>query len=357
VVDAGFFLTDDTLPYRRVLSQKRCDIMNKSTQLKMIVCGVALVSLSAIRPASAQVVGSGACSFDSGGFGSGTPVCVFFNTGPQTERVDYPGNHSFKVIVNALKPFFLDIIASPLSPPGPVGRYPDPSEVCIPYVFATSDTSLGSCSTYDVRAFDGVTHELIPPENAAEYFSGKITYRIAWNFPTLAPPFDNPRGLRAETDSDPFNDLTAGVFPTLQSGQDPGVDTAADGFSQYIVVQQPHALNGLAGCLAPLNCSDPTNASANVFNAGQTIPVKVVLNPANPAADLRLTYRDPAGIPHLAQASGRSNIGNTFRTTGNHFEFNWSTKGLAPGIYQLTIAPGTTSGGLFAPTTILVTLQ
>ena len=64
---------------------------------------------------------------------------------------------------------------------------------------------------------------------------------------------------------------------------------AADGFSQYIIVQQAHG-NRLAGCQSPLNCSSPNDASLNVFNAGQTIPVKVVLNPQDPGADLRLTY-------------------------------------------------------------------
>ncbi len=338
--------------------------MNKSTQLKikMVVCGVALVSLSTIRSASAQVIGSGACTTtgdfppaNSGGVGA---ACVEFDLGPQTHIVVFPGNHSFKVIVNVVQKFFLLIDAVRVVPPGPQQRYPDDTEACIPYVFA-SDTSLGDCALYDVHAFDENGNS-ISPEDAHLYFSGKITYRTAWNFPTLAPPFDNPRGLRAETASDQFNDLTAGVFPTLLSGQDPGVDTAADGFSQYIVVQQTVLLgHGLAGCFAPLNCSDPTNALANVFNAGQTIPVKVALNPPNPAADLRLTYQEliPPGAPHPAEASGRSNIGNMFRATGNRFEFNWSTKGLTPGIYQLTISPGTTSGGLFAPTTILVTLQ
>ena len=37
--------------------------------------------------------------------------------------------------------------------------------------------------------------------------------------------------------------------------------------------------------------------------------------------------------------------------------FNWKTTGLEPGVYQLTIAPGTNSGNLFAPLTIHVTLQ
>jgi hypothetical protein len=330
--------------------------MNRSTHLKLVVCGVALVSLSAIRPAAAQI-SSGTC--DSGGVGSGSVAfCVEFDPGPRIIRVDYPGHHSFKVIVNVAKPFFLQIVATTLSPPGPQSRYPDgTSEACIPYVGATSDTVLGECALYDVTAFDGNTGLPIAPENEASYFIGRIHYRVAWNFPTLAVD-DNPRELRAVDSLSFFFDETDGVFPSLQSGQDPATDSSADGFSQHIVVQETHA-NDLVGCLVPLNCSAPNNPSANVFRAGQTIPIKVVLSPTNPTADLRLTFdTDPStGNPQLAKASGRSNVGNMFRAAAGFFEFDWSTLGLAPGVYALTIAPGTASGALFAPTTILVTLQ
>lgn len=325
-----------------------------TTQVKRVVCGIALVSLSTIRAASGQVTVGSTCFSGSVGTGA-VPACAEFNPGSQTERVDFPGGHSFKVIVDVTTKFFLEIVAISTAPPGPVLRYPDATEVCIPYVGATSNVALGTCALYNVTAFDENGNE-ISSEDAHLYFTGKITYRIAWNFPTLSSAYDNPRGLRAEDSVSLFFDLTDGIFPTLISGQDPAVDMSADGFSQYIVVQQPHG-NRLAGCLAPLNCTDPNNPNANVFTAGQTIPVKVVLNPQENSADLRLTYTSSAGVPHLAESAGHSNIGNQFRRTGTRFEFNWSTKGLAPGVYQLTIAPGTNSGDLFAPRTILVKLQ
>ncbi len=93
-----------------------------------------------------------------------------------------------------------------------------------------------------------------------------------------------------------------------------------------------------------------------MFNAGQTVPVKVVLNPIEKSADLRLTYTGPDGTFNLATSAGNSNVDNMFRRTGNSFHFNWKTPAI-PGVYQLTISPGTNSGDLFAPTTILVTLQ
>ena len=317
----------------------------------MVVCGVALVSLSTVRAASAQP-SSGSC-FGSGG-GSGIN-CVQFEPGHQEHRVDYGGGHSFKIIADVTTKFFLEVDVFLLSPPGPTARYPDVTESCIPYVNATSDTSFGSCALYDVTAFDENGNELDPDE-ADQYVDGKMHYRIAWDLPTLSSIYDNPRGLRAEDSISPFFDITDGVFPTLLSGEDPGVDMSADGFSQYIVVHQPHG-NALAGCILPLNCSNPTNPAANIFNAGQTVPVKVVPNPQNNSADIRLTYTGPDGLPHLAEAAGKSNQDNMFRRTGQQFLFNWKTMGLAPGIYQLTISPGTNSGDLFAPKTIMVTLQ
>ncbi len=229
--------------------------MTTSTSVKMVVCGVALVSLSTVRAASAQPTFGSAC-FGSGGFGSGVGACVEFQPGHQEHRIDFPGEgHSFKIIVDVTTPFFLEVERFLLAPPGPTLRYPDPTEACIPYAGATS-TTLGDCALYNVTAFDENGNE-IPQQDADQYFDGKIHYRIAWDFPTFTThgaAFDNPRGLRAEDSLSPFFDITDGVFPTLQSGQDPAVDSAADGFSQYIVVHQPHE-NRLAGCQSPLNCS------------------------------------------------------------------------------------------------------
>jgi hypothetical protein len=338
--------------------------MTKSTQLKMVFCSLTLVSLFSTRPASAQE--SSPCSGEEDFF-----TCKF-NPGPNTVRVDFSGNHSFKWILTATQPFFLQIEARTITCPGPQSRYPDPTEVAIPYVNATA-TTLGSCVRYDVTPFDatgpgGSRGNVIAPDQEHLYFSGQVHYRVLYNFPTLSnPSFDNPRFLRAictppftaasfDACTTPFFDLTDAVFPDLHAGDDPGVDGVDDGFSQHIIVQQPHG-NAFAGCLSPVDCSRPTDPSANVFKAGQTIPVKVLLSPSNPQADIRLSFTDPGGRPHLAVSSGNSNQDNKFRPAGNHFEFDWSTKGLAPGVYKLTITPGTNSGNLFAPFSFLVTLQ
>ena len=190
-----------------------------------------------------------------------------------------------------------------------------------------------------MTAFDSDGNE-IPQDEADQYFTGQIIYRVAWDLPTLAFRVLAIRGVFARRmNRSPLLRSDDRRFSDAESGEDPGVDMTADGFSQYIVVHQPHQ-NRFAGCQSPLNCSAPNNASMNVFTAPQTIPVKVVLNPQDPGADLRLTYIDPDGTPHLAEAAGKSNIGNKFRRTGNSFTFNWKTTGLEPGVYQLTIAPG-----------------
>ena len=327
---------------------------------KTVVCGVALVALSTIRPApaSAQVT-SGACG--SGFVPTGAVAfCVLFDPSapqPVTQRVDFPGGHSFKAIVNVRKAFFLQIVSTPISPPGPTARYPDPAEYCIPYVGATSDTTLGTCARYDVTAFDAKTGGVILQGDESSYVVFPVHYRVAWNNPTLAnPTYDNPRMLRAQLSSSLFFDRTDAVLPNLQAGKDPGVDDCAPGMSQYLLVDEPHS-NSLVACLDPLDCSRPMDPTANVFQAGRTIPIKVVLSPPNAQADLRLSFSDASGTPKLANSSGNSNQDNMFRAAGNHFQFDWSTSGLAPGIYAVTISPGFTSGALFAPTTILVTLQ
>ena len=340
--------------------------MNTNPYVKAVVCGVALVALSTIRPApaSAQIM-SGPCVTEDFVLIEGNTACVPFDPSapqPVTQRVDFSGGHSFKVIVTVLRPFFLQIVSNQVTSPGPQDRYPDGNEYCIPYVGATSDTVLGFCARYDVTPFDatgpgGSPGNTIPPDQEHLYASFPLHYRAAWNHPTLAnPAFDNPRLLRAPTDSSPFFDRTDAVFPNLQAGQDPGVDDCAPGMSQYLAVDQPHG-NALVACLDPLDCSRPSDPTANVFQAGRTIPIKVVLSPPNAQADLRLSFSDPSGTPKLADSSGNSNQDNMFRAAGNHFQFDWSTKGLAPGIYTLTISPGFNSGALFAPTTILVTLQ
>jgi hypothetical protein len=257
--------------------------------------------------------------------------------------------------VFVLQTFSLQIVLNPVTP-ADIARFPDPSEICIPYVGATSDTALGTCVRYDVTPFDAMG-SFIPPDKEYKFAKLPLHYRAAWNFPTFANPlYDNSRFLRAPTDSSPFFDRTDAVFPNLQAGQDPGADDCAPGMSEYVLVDQPHG-NALVACLDPLDCSRPSDPTANVFQAGRTIPIKVVLSPDNAQADLRLSFRDPSGTPSLAESSGQSNEDNMFRHAGNHFHFDWSTRGLAPGIYAVTISPGFNSGALFAPTTILVTLR
>jgi len=94
--------------------------------------------------------------------------------------------------------------------------------------------------------------------------------------------------------------------------------------------------------LAPV---DPDGSS--VFNGNRTVPVKFQLtgasqNITNAVARLYVAKVTGGiiGTEFPAASAGNSNDGNLFRLTGNHYTFNWSTKGLAAGVYQLRVDLG-----------------
>jgi hypothetical protein len=47
-----------------------------------------------------------------------------------------------------------------------------------------------------------------------------------------------------------------------------------------------------------------------------------------------------AGAVNEAVSTGAATSGNQFRYSGGQYSFNWSTKGLAPGTYELQINLG-----------------
>ena len=104
---------------------------------------------------------------------------------------------------------------------------------------ATSDTALGTCVFY---------HVTNPPDPGD--YSGDVTVRIFWDFPTLAV-LNNVRLYRAPLDGIPpdgtctqgFNcytqDITDAVFAVgdSQTG-DPGAGGKSKGFSDFEVVDR-----------------------------------------------------------------------------------------------------------------------
>jgi hypothetical protein len=100
---------------------------------------------------------------------------------------------------------------------------------------------------------------------------------------------------------------------------------------------------------APFGVLQPINTDGtSVFKAGRTVPVKFVLTGASAGitdavATLSYTWLDGGtDAVNEADAPGQATSGNQFRydATSGCYVFNWSTQGLAPGHYLLSINLG-----------------
>jgi hypothetical protein len=202
--------------------------MEKSTQLKTVICGVALVALASVRPAQADP-----CV----GF-EGSGVCIshtFTGPGPTTAKYDY-GTHAIKITVNVVNPFDLEVVFQHITDPDLDGRVITPLAPvdCIPYDGATSNTSLGTCGFYHIEN----------PPDPGDY-SGLVTYRVLWDFPTLdqlndvrlyRAPLDNADNSCSQGFGCYTQDITDAVFATGDSNSDPGVRGDVPGFSDFEAV-------------------------------------------------------------------------------------------------------------------------
>ncbi len=208
--------------------------MERRTQIKTVICGVALVALASIRPASAQTnpcIGEGS--------GSGGGICNRFDADHQTNKYQF-GDHFIKFTVNVVDPFDLNVEFIPITDPELDARVIPPLAPvdCIRYVGATSDTSLGTCGYYHVTS---------PP--SPDHYTGNVTVRIFWDFPTLAL-LHNVRLYRAPLDGVPpdgtctlgfdcyTQDITDQVFAIGDHNSDAGVSGSGDGFSDFEAVDQ-----------------------------------------------------------------------------------------------------------------------
>jgi hypothetical protein len=97
-----------------------------------------------------------------------------------------------------------------------------------------------------------------------------------------------------------------------------------------------------SGILQPINAD-----GSSVFKAGSTVPVKFALTGASACitnAVATLSYAKVssgvAGAVNEAVSTSAATEGNQFRYTSGQYIFNWSTKGLSPGTYQLQINLG-----------------
>jgi hypothetical protein len=209
--------------------------METSTQLKTVICGVALVALASVPPVLAQE-GESHCPSEG-------PPCIenTFLTGLSTNRYDF-GTQAIKITANALRDFslaieFVTITQEELNARLNAGLGP---ANCIPYDGATSNTNLGFCGFYHVV-------ESLPIRDTD--YSGDVFYKVFWDFPTL-DLLHNVRLYRAPLDGvnyrcpgpDPggfdcyTQDVTEAVFAVGDSNFDPGVSGKGPGFSDFEAV-------------------------------------------------------------------------------------------------------------------------
>ena len=203
------------------------------TQLKTVLCGVALVALASIPSAQAQ---TNPCS--SGGFSGG--VCNRFDETHLTNKYQFGDNFIKFTVENLINPFDLNVELRSITDTELDSRVIPPLAPvdCIPYLGATSDTALGTCVFY---------HVTNPPDSGD--YSGDVTVRIFWDHPSLAV-LNNVRLYRAPLDGIPpdgtctqgFNcyteDITDAVFAVGDSGSDPGAGGKSKGFSDFEVVDR-----------------------------------------------------------------------------------------------------------------------
>lgn len=224
--------------------------MQKGTQIKTVICGVALVALASVPVATAQ---PNPCT--GSGFSGG--VCNRFDSTHQTNKYLF-GDHFIKFTVNVVTPFDLNVEAIPITNTELDARVIPPLAPvdCIPYVGATSDTNLGTCVFY---------HVTNPP--SASNYTGPVTVRIFWDFPTLAI-LNNVRLYRAPLDGVPpdgsctqgFNcytqDITDQVFAIGDHNADAGVSGSGTGFSDFEAVDQTSSTSTAARVWVGLKNSD-----------------------------------------------------------------------------------------------------
>lgn len=136
------------------------------------------------------------------------------------------------------------------------------------------------------------------------------------------------------------------LFPV---GTTPVSCTAGDALGNsstatFQVTVEPIPMIGWSGVLQPINAD-----GSSVFKAGRVVPVKFYLTGANAGrTDLvaRLSYakvsNNVAGSVNEADAPGNGTAGNVFLydAAAGQYYFNWSTKGLAVGSYELIIDLG-----------------
>jgi hypothetical protein len=232
--------------------------MDTSTRVKMVVCGVALVSLSTVREAIAQCDGPCPCppgqvctpvpcSDGSGIFTDCTTQAAPFTPTMDTWTYLFDGNNAIKIGTTVIDPFLLKVDMIKISQTEYKARRDDSqfaNTVCNPS-FAPGITD--DCVFYRVHG------ETVLRTSYGE----TVDYKIFWNFPTMQGNKHDWMLLRAPCDdsttdtehppcfTDPlFSENTTNFVDRKPPvGTDPIVAGDSNGFSDYIVAisnDHPH---------------------------------------------------------------------------------------------------------------------
>jgi hypothetical protein len=147
---------------------------------------------------------------------------------------------------------------------------------------------------------------------------------------------------------------------TIGTGSGPSVWLAPGTHTITLTVTDPYGLSSTdtvivgvlyswSSVLQPIDPPDAKGISASVFKAGSTVPVKFALTGASAGIttlSATLSYSKVsngiAGTDLEAVSTAAATSGNQFRYDANarQYIFNWSTKGLTSGSYQLAINLG-----------------
>ncbi len=180
------------------------------------------------------------------------------------------------------------------------------------------------------------------PQQGIDY-AGKYTIKIAYFSQDTA---QDP-GIAHEHEGSPFYDEDMQPYffsPSATPGTDPAGAGQSNGFSKFAMINKPLVRNGnFCGFERPLNISGRT------FEAGEPIEAEFRLTTGPPPcggnnirdaiARLSLSLITPQGPVLITNIHSvdHKNTGNLFRFDDGEYEFDLSTKGLKPGLYQLTV--------------------
>ena len=214
----------------------------------------------------------------------------------------------------------------------PAGPYPL-GETLVTLTVTDSHGQSSSCQS-TVTVLDGTPPIIACPANITATASSTAGARAHFPLPTASDTCSAVAVACSPASDSLFPVGTAHVICTA-------TDAAGNQSQCDFTVNVAYSWSGV---LQPLNAD-----GSSVFIAGSTVSVKFQLTGASAGIDAavaRLSYvklsNTTPGPVNEGDVSGNATAGNRFLydTTSGQYKFNWSTKGMTAGRYQLTIDLG-----------------